>query len=69
MAVSVSLRGDCMRGYKHVVVFDCANSPIVFQMFTQHKFVIGFCIDTKGQVQATSKVKCQLMTFMATIIS
>ena len=66
MAVSVSLRGDYV---VVIIVFDCANSPIVFQMFTQHKFVIGFCIDTKGQVQATSKVKCQLMTFMATIIS
>ena len=48
-----------MRGHKYIVViivFDCANSPIVFQMFTQHKFVIGFCIDTKGQVQATTRL-------------
>ena len=59
-----------MRGHKYivvVVVFDCANSPLIFQMFTKHKFLIGFRIGTKGQVQATSEVKCQLMSSMATI--
>ena len=59
-----------MRGHKYIVVvivFDCANSPLIFQMFTKHKFLIGFCIGTKGQVQAISEVKCQLMSFMATI--
>ena len=58
-----------MRGHKYivaVVVFDCANSPLIFQMFTKHKFIIGFRIGTKGQVQATSEVKCQLMSSMAT---
>ena len=62
-----------MRGHKYIVVvivFDCANSPLIFQMFTKHKFLIGFRIGTKGQVQATSEVKCQLiiMSSMATIL-
>ena len=35
-------------------------------MFTKHKVVIGFCFGTKGEVQATSKVTCQLMSFMST---
>ena len=51
MGVSVLLRRASVRGYKYIVViivFDCANSPIVFQMFTQHKFVIGFALIHKG---------------------
>ena len=40
-----------------VIVFDCENSPLIFQMFTKHKFLIGFRIGTKGQVQAISEVK------------
>ena len=59
-----------MRGHKYIIVvmvFDCANSPLIFQMFTKHKFLIGFRIGTKGQVQQTSEVKCKLMSFMATI--
>ena len=49
-----------MRGHKYIVVvivFDCANSPLIFQRFTKHKFLIGFCIATKRQVQAISEVK------------
>ena len=59
-----------MRGHKYIVVvivFDCANSPLKFQIFTKHKFLIRFRIDTKGQMQATSEVKCQLMSSMAAI--
>ena len=59
-----------MRGHKcivSVIVFDCANSAIIFQMFSKHKTVIGFSFGRKGQVQATSEVKCQLMSFKATI--
>ena len=59
-----------MRGHKYIVVvivFDCANSPLIFQMLTKHKLLIGFRIGTNGQVQATSEVKCQLMNSMATI--
>ena len=40
-----------MRGHKYIVVtivFDCANSPMIFQMFTQPKFVVGCRIGTKG---------------------
>ena len=57
-------------GHKYIVVvivFDCANSPLIIQMFTKHKFLIEFCIGTRGQVQAISEVKCQLMSSMATI--
>ena len=36
-------------------------------MFSKHKTVIGFSFGRKGQVQATSEVKCQLMSFKATI--
>ena len=57
-----------MRGHKYIVVvivFDCANSPLIFQMFTKRKFLIGFRTGTKGLVQATSEVKCQLMSSMA----
>ena len=64
MAILVMLRKACMRGHKYIVlviVFDCANSPLIFQMFTNHKFLI------KGLVQATSEVKCHLMSSMATI--
>ena len=32
-------------------------------MFSKHKTVIGFSFGRKGQVQATSEVKCQLMSF------
>ena len=49
-----------MRGHKYIVVvivFDCANCPLIFQMFTKHKFLIEFRIGTKGQVQAISEVK------------
>ena len=56
-----------MRGHKYIVVVIVFDSPLVFQMFTKHKFLIGFRIGTKGQVQATSEVKCQLMSSIATI--
>ena len=49
-----------MRGHKYIVVvivFDCANSPLIFQMFIKHKFLIGFRIGSKGQVQEISEVK------------
>ena len=49
-----------MRGHKYIVVvivFDCANSPLIFQMFTKHKFLYGFRIGSKGQVQEISEVK------------
>ena len=70
MVVLVLFRSARMRDHKCIVlviVFDCANRAIIFQMFSNHKPVIGFCFGRKGQVQATSEVKCQLMSFMATI--
>ena len=70
MTVLVSMRRAFMRGHECIVeniVFDCANSPMIFQMFTQPKFIVGFHIGTKGHVQETSKVKCQLMSSLATI--
>ena len=56
-----------MRSHKYIVVILLYSIAQIVVLFTQHKCVTGFCIDTKGQVQATSKVKCQSMTFMATI--
>ena len=49
----VLLRRARMRGHKYsvvIIVLHCANSPMIFQMFTQNKFVVGFRIGTNGQV-------------------
>ena len=53
MTVLVLMRRAFMRGYECFVVnivFDCANNPMIFQMFTQPKFFVDFHIGTKGHV-------------------
>ena len=53
MTVLVLMRRAFMRGHESIVEnieFDCANSPMIFQMFTQPKFIVGFHIGIKGHV-------------------